>query len=641
MKLNKSVYGLTSLFLMGIFVSTQSISVFAEPSMITMTRTVKPLREIAGSITVIDEKEIQKKQKTTVLDLLRDVPALDIVQNGGIGQTSSVFIRGARSEQTLVLIDGVEANDPSSSSRGYNFANLGTNNIQRIEIIRGPQSTLYGSDAIGGVINIITKKGEGAPHIGVSAEVGSFDTKKHEANVQGGTDIVNYSVSALHTTSEGFSAANEKDGNKENDGYEITNASAKLGLSPHEVFNFDVITRFAKSISDLDNAGGVGGDDPNYVANNEALLLRTQANLTLFDDFWDQTVGISYTNHDRHLDNPVDPDHPMSSLESQFHGRNVKADWQNNIRLHKTNLLTIGLEREKERANTKSLSVSFFGPFLSEFKEQTTDTDSLFIQDQFNLGDSFFATAGIRLDDHSRFGSEETHRLTAAYLLNHTGTKLKTTYGTGFKAPTLFQLFSSFGNLNLNPETSSSWDVGFEQFIFDELVMVAATYFNNRYKNLIDFNNGTLTFENISEATSNGVELFLSIAFLSNLNFSANHTFTDTEDKSTGLELVRRPKNKTSANLNYNYIDGANAFLQVIHVGDRDDFDFTTFPATRVTLDAYTVVNIGATHPLTQNIELFGRVENIFDDEYEEVKGFGTPGVSGFGGVRLKIGNDS
>ncbi|MBI4641541.1 MAG: TonB-dependent receptor [Candidatus Tectomicrobia bacterium] len=612
-----------------------------EEVVITATRIETPSREVASSITVITEREIENKQKTTVLELLRSIPGLDVVQQGGPGRVASIFIRGAKVEHTLVLIDGVEVNDPISPGRAYDFANLTTDNIERIEILRGPQSTLYGSDAIGGVINIITKKGEGKPGFFISTQGGSFTTFRENAGVSGGNKRVNYSLGISRFDTNGISAASEKDGNREKDDYKNTSLSGRLGLTPTEIFGIDVFLRYIDSRFDIDNFGGVGGDDPNRRSDSRQLFFRTEARLSLFDDLWDQKLGFSLTDHDRNDNDDPDADHPLDFLRSSFSGQLLKFDWQHNFVLHETNTLTLGLETEEEKGESDFRSESAFGPFTSRFEEKTARTTGFYLQDQIKLLSSFFTTLGVRLDDHSRFGSEVTYRIAPAYLFKETGTKIKATYGTGFKAPTLFQLFSSFGNENLNPEKSRGWDIGIEQDLWEKRLTLGVTYFRNDFDNLIDFVFDPSTFEsgfeNVAEAESKGIELFASIRPIDDLSIRASYTYTDTEDKSTGEELLRRPKNKFGLDLDYRFLEMGNVNLTLVYVGKRDDLDFSTFPAARVALGSYTLVNLAASYAITKNFQLFGRVENLLDDQYEEVKGFGTPGISAFAGAKVSF----
>ncbi len=604
---------------------------------VTATRIETPAREVASSVTVITRDEIECKQKKLVSEVLRDVPGLDVVQTGGPGQQTSVFMRGAKSEHTLVLIDGVEANDPISPGRSFNFADLTTDNVERIEIIRGPQSTLYGSDAIGGVVNIITRRGKGKPSATVMAEGGSYDTYRESASLLGGTELLNYSLSLSSLRSGGVSAAARWDGNRERDAYENATVSARLGLTPTEDFGLDLILRYVDSEGDFDNFGGPFGDDPNSVFDTQVFLSRLQGRLSLCDDMWEQTMGVSFTDYNRRLKNDVDPLNPTSSLDSDFKGETVKLDWQHNFYLHETNTLTVGLETEEERGRSRSVSVSTWGAFVDQMGSRTARTNSAYVQDQIRLFDRLFTTVGVRLDKHESFDSEVTYRVAPAYLIEETGTKLKATYGTGFKAPTLYQLFSQYGDPDLSPETSKGWDAGFEQNVCGDRLTVGATYFENGFEDLIDFG-PAYKFVNVARARSEGVELFTSCRPVESVTVRAGLTRQDTEDETTGDPLIRRPKNKASLDVDYRCLnDKANVNLNVLYAGPRDDWDFSAWPAARVSLDNYTLVNVALAYDVTERVQLIARVENLLDKEYEEAFGFGSLGLGVYAGVKVRL----
>lgn len=614
-------------------------TVSLEDIIVTATRIEEPAKEVASSVTVITEKEIESKKAKTVLEVLKGIPGLDITQSGGFGQLTDIFIRGAKPEHTLVMIDGVEMNDPMSPGRSYDLAHLSVDNIERIEIVRGPQSTLYGSDAIGGVINIITKKGEGKPKLFISGEGGTYNTFREAAGLSGGTKWVNYSFGISRLDTKGFSAAHEKYGNTEKDGHENTSLSARVGFTPTENLDIDFIVRYIDAKTDLDAGGGRGGDDPNYVSDSKQLFLRTQGGLLLFNGLWEQKLGFSLTNHNRDYRDDKDAQHPDDSSRGFYDGKMWKVDWQHNLYLHKTNTLTIGVEYEEERGESEYSWESAWGPGKSVFPKKSANTKGAYIQDKIALYESFFATFGIRLDDHSRFGSETTYRIAPAYLFKKTGTKIKATYGTGFKAPSLYHLYAPatawgpIGNENLKPEKSKGWDVGIEQYLFQDRLAVGVTYFRNDFEDLIDFD-WAKGYINIAKAKTEGVEIFASVRPVEDLTVRVGYTYTDTEDKETGQRLLRRPLNKGSLNLNYLFLKKGIANLDVIYVGKRDDW--VPYPQ-RGNANDYTLVNLAASFDISKNIQVFGRVENLLDKKYEEVWGYGTPGFSIFGGIKLSL----
>ncbi len=610
-----------------------------EEIVVTASRVEEPVREVASSITVITEKEIESRKATTVAEVLRNVPGLDVSKSGGPGGLTSVFIRGAKSEHTLVMVDGVEMNDPMDPGRSYDLSKLTVDNIERIEIIRGPQSTLYGSDAIGGVINIITKKGEGKPRSFISGEVGSYRTYQGKAGLSFGTKLLNFSLGISHFDTEGFSSAHKKYGNTERDGHRNTSISARLGINPFEFLEMDLILRYIDSKTDLDRGGGPNQDDPNYFLDHRQLFFKTQGRLNLFDKLWEQKIGFSLSEHEREYKDRPDILHPFDSSRGIYDGFTWKFDWQHNLFLHETTTITGGIEYEKEEGKSKYFSQSMWGPYISIFPRKSTSTRAFYIQDKVDLFESFFATLGLRVDDHSRFGSKTTFRIAPAYIFKNTGTKLKATYGTGFKAPTLYQLFAPatewgpIGNVNLRLEKSKGWDAGIEQSLLKEKITVGATYFRNDFKDLIDYD-WALGYINIDKAKTEGMEVFISIRPIEDLTISTNYTYTDTEDKETGEKLLRRPRHKGSFALSYRFLDKGNVNLNIIYVGERDDLK--PYPR-RGEVGGYTVVNMAASYDIHKNFQLFGRIENLFDKKYEDAWGYGTAGFSVYGGIKLSF----
>ncbi len=602
---------------------------------VTAAKTETPTREVASSISVITSREIEELQKTTVLDVLRTVPSLDIVQAGGAGKTSSVFMRGAKSEHTLVLMDGVELNDPISAGRSFDLANLTTDNIERIEILRGPQSTLYGSDAIGGVINIITKTGKGKPNGFVSFEGGAFETFKESAGISGGGKWINYSFGFSRSDTAGISVANKKDGNSEKDGYGNTTFSGKLGIAPAQGFDIDVLYRRADATADLDNEGGAGGDDANYTLSSKQNFIRAQMRLSLFQGRWNQKAGFSLTDHDGRYRNEVDIDHPDDAMLNSYNGRMHKFDWQNNFLISGANSLSFGLETEEEEGSSYYYSDSAWGEYSSDFPNKRARTTGIYLQDQIRLGGRWFTTIGARLDSHSQFGTKGTYHIASAYVFESTGTKLKMSYGTGFKAPSLYQLYSTYGNEGLQPEKSTGWDAGIEQSFANGKLSMSAVYFDNQFDEMVDFNSATFKYANVANALSRGLETSISAQATDNLTLRGGYTYTDTEDKATGYDLLRRARHKIGFDADYRFLTRGSVNLNIIHTGRRYDTNYSTYPYSRVGLSRYVLVNLGAMYDLTSHLRLFGRVDNLLNQDYEEVKGYGTPGVSAFGGIKV------
>jgi len=608
-----------------------------EEIIVTATRIKIPSKEVGSSITVITGDEIDKMQKSTIHEVLRTVPGLDVIQSGGPGSTARIYMRGAKSEHTLVLMDGVEMNDPISPGRVFDFANLSTDNIERIEIIRGPQSTLYGSDAIGGVINIITKKGRGKPDGFISVEGGSFNTFREKVGFSGGSRWINYSLGLSKYNTNGISAANEKDGNHEKDGYKNDSLSARAGITPNDTFSMDFILRWNSAEFDMDNMGGAGGDDSNNIGESEQFFFRTVANIVMLNDIWEQKLGFSMVDYNRYFRNDTDDNHPDELSKDSYTGKLLKFDWQHNIYLNEKNTLILGIETEEEKGKSKNYFKNHHINHTSTFGEKIARTTGYYIQDHINIWDALSVTLGARLDDHDEFGEKTTYRITSAYTVRETGTKIRGSYGTGFKTPSLYQLYSEYGDKDLDPEESVGWDVGIDQFFFSNKISIGATYFNNELENLIYFDDSKSKYKNISKAVTEGLEFLLSAEVSNNLTLNASYTFTDTEDKRTGKDLLLRPRDKYAINIDYSFSNRSNIGLDVIYIGDRYDTDYSSNLPVRVKLKEYVRVDLAANYDINKNIQIFGRIENIFDEDYEEVKGYGTPGISAYAGLKLKI----
>ena len=605
---------------------------------ITATKTETPAMEIASSITILDEKDLINSNKIYLSDVLKDVPGVTVTQQGGPGKITSVFIRGANPRHTLVLIDGMEVNDPGSVSNSFDFGNLQTNNIKRVEILRGPQSTLYGSDAMAGVISIFTKQGTGKPDISLSGEGGSYNTYKGNIGINGSNGLLNYSLNYSAINSGGFSAADKKYGNNEKDSYRNNALFSRIGMTPIENINFDFIFNFSKSKAGLDQNEKFG-DDPNFYANIEELFFKTNCTLNLFDGFWTQKFAIGFIRNINKTTDGIDSLHPFLSSENYFTGNRTKFEWQNNFRISNNNTLIFGVETEQDKAFSSYTGTSEFGPYSSEFPSNKSASTGLYLQDQFNYSGTFFSSIGARYDNHNRFGSVITYRIAPAYFIPLTNTKLKATFGTAFKSPSLYYLYEpTYGNSNLKPEKSKGWDAGIEQYLFNYNLTLMATYFRNDFNDLIGFDKDFKTI-NIDKAETKGMELILSAVPFEKLILSASYTYTDSKNKSmgnedSGKELLRIPKNKFTVNLNYNLFN-TDLNVDVINVGARDDKDFSSIPAKRIELNSYTVVNLAISHKITNQIKLTGRIENLFNTAFQEILYYGTPGLSAYGGIKI------
>lgn len=593
------------------------------PVIVTANRLLEPLDRISSSVTVLTSQDIEVQQARTVDEVLRNVPGLDIVRSGSLGQVTSASLRGASSNSTLVMIDGVQVNSPTTG--GFNFGNLTTDNIEKIEVVRGPQSTLYGSDAIGGVINIVTKKGSGKPQLVVRSEVGRYSMFRESAHVAGSHGRVNYAVSLSRADTEGAF---------ENDDYENSTLVGRVTSSVSDNLELSLVGRV------VDSGGGVPGQqfirfDPNARIDDRLATLALQVDNVR--GRWHHRLLISRAEDELAFDDPVDPEEngPFAGdFSSDIKTSITTVDWQLDFYLLPFNVITTGVEWQRLVGENVST-----GPFGDTDFDEDIRSRAFYIQNHFQRSNRFSLTAGVRIDDHSSFGPSTNLRLTSAYIFDLTGwgaTKVKGSWGTGFRAPSINELFfPAYGNPDLKPEENKSFEVGLEQKLLDGKIGVAVTYFRTEFENLIGFDPNTFLAGNISESQSKGIEWIGSLSLNRKLTVSVNYTFLDTEDKTTGNPLLRRPKHKAGINISSNPISPLNLNVNITLVGKRFDNDFGAkgedfYPG-------YQKLDATFSWDVSRHIRLFGRVENLTDDGYEEAAGFPAPGRAFIGGIQLDL----
>jgi vitamin B12 transporter len=596
---------------------------------LSATKTNVSKDEIGTWVTVITEKEIIEKGKGTVLDLLRDVPGLSILQCSGFGGTASIYLRGSKPGYTLVMIDGVEVNDPMGTDRSFDFGCLTTDNIERIEVIRGQQSTLYGSDAIGGIVNIITKKGRGKAKIEVSGSIGTDDTFSESVGVRGGTEKVNYSLSLSRLDSEGISKADRVAGETldlEKDGFENTTISSRLGFNLAAKSELDLSLRYTEAKIDVDDGGY--DDDPNHTSDRKVLTSKLGFK-QLLSSRWDHKLSLSFLNMERNYRDKEDIIDTTDDLTSWYKGENKKIEWQNNFLLSKINTLTAGFEWEEEKGSS-----SQEGTYSSDFSEKSIKNTAGYLQNQCRIGNKLFTTLGLRADEHELFGTQLNYKISCAYFITETNTRLKINWGTGFKAPSLFQLYSYYGNTELKPDESKGYDLGVEQGLLEEKVSLEMSYFHNDFENMIDMDTYTWEYKNIGNAWTDGFEVGMGIKPLEGLKVKLNYTYTQTEDKETKLELLRRPVSQSNLNINWDFLQKGNVNLNVSYIGEYKDIYFVGFSPERATLGEYALVYIVTSYDLTESLKVFVKINNLLDRKYQEIVGYSVSGAAFYGGIK-------
>ncbi len=597
-------------------------TVAAEPIVVTAHRGETPAHEVGSSFTVITAEEIAQSGQVQLVDLLRTVPGLDVVRSGGLGQVASVFIRGANANHTLVMVDGVEVNDPMSPGNAYDFAHLGIENIERIEIVRGPQSTVYGSDAMAGVIHIITKQGRMGDHQGFDLEAGSHGTHREVLRADGRNERFDYSLSGANLESKGYSLS-AAEGDK--DGYDNRDFSARLGYTLDDHWSLGLIGRYNDGKADIDSGPGPYGDDANYWTDAQESTIKAGANWTLNEGRWTGELSAAVDKIDRETVNGVDSDHPLDRVNATYAGERRRFNWQNALKLGQHQLLTLGIDHEEDHGDSLYDSDGPFGPYSAVFAEQTARTSGIYVQDHY-ASDRVALTLGGRFDDHDRFGNKTTWRAAGSYRI--TGEAyFKASVGTGFKAPSLYQLYSSSGNPELEAEENLGWDFGLQWGLPSAQLNLDLSLYRNEYENLIDFSSVTYTYANLGKVDTSGLEFNLDWQASDALLLGASFTSSKAED-SAGDQLVRRPRTKADLFGSYAFSKRGSARLELRHVGSRSDYDFVNYTG-KVDLDAYTSVNLGGTIALGDHLGLSGRVDNLFDEDYEEVFGYTSPGTTG------------
>ena len=641
---NRNIY--IAGLLAGISLSVTTQPVFAgndsiqqgDTVVVTATRLATPSNKVGSSVYVITGEDIEIRQYRSVGEALQSIPSLSVIRSGGAGKLVDVFSRGSNANHTLVLIDGIEINDASTPDGRIDLSHIYIGDVERIEVLLGPQSTLYGSDAIGSVIQIFTKKGQGKPVASATLEGGSFDTFNQYASVRGSHQKLSYSLNLQHTDTDGHSDLSsdfrQPNGVLDDDGHENMTVSSRLVFNASDTLEFDFSGRYIDSESDLDLNVFPVQDDSDSESEADQLFLGLQTRLSLFDGRTDHRLGITYTNIDRSARDDFDPVNSFDFLRDNNKSTKIKIDLQNDFYLSDAHTLTLGLETEEDDIESDLVSDSLFGSFSSSIDDDVRN-NAVYLQDQFAIGEQLSGTAGIRHDDHEDFGNETTWRIAAAYLLPGSNTKLKGSYATGFKAPTLFQLFgvSTFfiGNPDLDAETSKGWEIGVEQELEKINSRLGVTYYRNDIDDLIAFEGGTNV--NLDEVETYGVEAFLDTRFSEQASAGLDYSYTRAVDQDTDKNLLRRPLHKAVAHFDYKPLNNLSLSAEGIFIGNRYDIDAASF--ARIRRGSYFIANLSAAYTVNSQWELFGRVDNLLDRDYEEPAGFEQPDAAVYVGFKV------
>ncbi len=596
-------------------------------TVVTATRMATPSREIGSSITVVTGEELARRKISFVSDALRGLPGVTVNRTSTRGSFTEVRLRGAEANQTLVLIDGMKVNDPALSSQ-FDFANLLATEIDRIEVLRGPQSVLYGSDAVGGVINIITKRGAGTPVVTASAGYGSFNTVETKSGVRAGGKRYKVFLGGSYYRTDGISAAAADRGNSESDPYRNRTINANAAFRPWDILQLSLGGRWRRGKQETDAFTTTAVDDDSFTDSVERSG-QAEIKLTLLDGMWENRLSGSL------FENELDNDGGAFGA-SNTTGNRRKWQYQTDFifetreTVASKHTATFGVENERNRVRAQSA--------FSDV-DRSIESQSYFGQYQIGLFDRFFVTGGGRFDDNDLFEDTTTYRVTGAIQIPETNSKLHASIDTAVKNPTLFELFgftSTFtGNPNLQSETARGFDVGVEQKLFDGRLVGDATFFQNRIDNLIQGFGSTAT--NLSGTTRiTGVELAARARLTEGLEVSGSYTWMTTKD-AAGTQLVRRPRHAAGVKVDYRFLEEKRANISVDLNFNGPQRDNAFGPFRQETLGGYVLLNAVASYRVSDQVELFVRAENLLNQSYEEVYTFGTPGISAFGGVRIRF----
>lgn len=587
----------------------------SQPVEIVVTPNYVPtaLGRVGSSVSVIGAEEIERQPTESVAQLLRTVPGLTVTQSGGVGSQTLVSIRGTESQHTLVLIDGVRVNDPSTTRDEFDFSALNSTDIERIEVLRGPQSALYGSDAIGGVINIITRKPGGSPRMSASIEGGSYGTRR--VNLSGGTTAGDFSLLTTGTyfATDGFSRVGDRD-KGEPDSTEKFSGSIRGAFDPGNGVKFEFGGNGYHQDSEID--GGSDLDESGYEAKRDLFSGFAKVSFPTFGGQASDSINFFMANTDREY---IDP-----TRTYDYVGRTIGVEYQKLVNLGNAGSLLGGTRFENQTATGMQ----------SDMADPTFDTSLVlyagYLLYQLPVGERLNLSFAGRYDGAVDQEGFTTGRATAHYALPEIGAAIRGSIGTGAKRPTAFQLGY---NPDLQSETSIGGDLGVEKSLFDGRFMISATGFWNQIDHMIDWD-FTLppwgNYSNIAEVATSGVEIGATAMIIPGvLNARGTYTYLDARDMATDLQLGRRAQNSGSFSLVYTGVNKLEASVTATYVGPRFDDDANT-----VNLDPYTRIDLSANYRLSDTTTIYGRIENLLDTDYQDAEGYNSAGLSAYAGLK-------
>jgi vitamin B12 transporter len=618
-----------------------------ETVVVSASRSEQPLAETGVSISVLTGEDLAERQSVFLTDALAATPGLTVNRAGGPGQLATVSLRGAEQGQTVTLIDGIRLNDPSDVSGGSLYGDLVAANIERIEVLRGPQSTLYGGSAIGGVVNIVTRRGGDRPFaLTASAEAGTQDSWRLNAAANGTAGGVEYGAALDYSGTKGISAADSRAGNREADGYRNLSATVNTRTHLADTISLDLRGYASRARSEFDDGYDAAWAVADSAAYGTHSLYAGYAGLN--GDF----LGGRFKNHlaligsfgkrDDYDSSYYDYDQP---LNYSYSGNASRIEYQGIFDADADTRIVFGAETELSGYRNANFTVYEADSFASGGKRISGGYGQI----QHTLFDALTLTAGVRHDSDEEFGSHTSVKFAAAWQLPEWDTTLRANYGDGFKAPTLYQLYSPYSNpiAGLKPETARGWEAGIDKGFYNGRLQTSLTYFERRTKNQIDFQSCYSAadapgcayrlaqygyYVNIGRTKAEGIEASLTAAITDTLRLTANYTNMSAIDRSSGLDLARRPHVMANAAVNWRPLPELNLSASANFIGKRFDDAAETVP-----LGAKPTVDLFGDYALDETWQLYGRIDNIFNDRTERIAHYGAPGIAASIGVRAHL----
>ena len=592
----------------------------------------------ANAITIIGSDQIKNRAVVSVSDLLRDVAGLAVSRSGVQGSQTQIRVRGGEANHLLVLIDGVEVNNPSQNDE-FNWGNLVASDIERIEVIRGPQSSMLGSDAMAGVVNIITRSADQPLSTNIFSEIGSFNTQNNGISIglKDGAFDMRLGISDLQTDGDNISRSGS-----EKDGYENTNLNLKSGWRVSNQLNLTLAARQSDGINEFDADINFDSliDDQDDLSKFLSSTKRLKADYSSLDGHWQHQLSIARsTNENAEFNGNIPGTATYSNKDQQ---RLVSSLLWGELN-HRLSFL---VEREEEKFQQRGV-INDYGIFgiYDPNQKRSRDTDSMALEYRADISDKLTVAASTRYDDNSEFNTGNTSRIEAIYQINDS-LRMRSAYGTAIKNPTFTERFGFYtnfiGNPSLEPEQSSNWELGIDQQFLGGHSSISFTLFNSELEREIDGNfmdPVTFRYTSVNRAglsKRQGMELTTLNQFNDAVSLNFSYTYTDAVESDGNyryVDEVRRPRHTGSLNLSWQVKDTLHINTNAQHNGSQID---VVYPEN-VKLADYTLINLSANYKATQNLDIYIRFDNLFDESYEEVFSYQTLGFSANIGIRYKL----